>query len=107
MRRLEILALPLAALSAAPARAADSFRLHAGPVSVRGYAMTLDVATFKRTASLDVTFTRKTADTTQSHDYAFIRHVRLTAPRGLRTGRLRAGAQRVRLTNDASITGSG
>jgi hypothetical protein len=90
MRRLMILALPLVALPAAPARAADSFRLHAGPVSVRGYAMTLDVATFKRTATLDVTFTRKTADATQSHDYAFIRRVRLTAPRGLRTGRLRA-----------------
>jgi hypothetical protein len=76
--------------SAAPAHAADSFRLHAGPVSIRGYAMTLDAATFKRTASLDVTFTRKGAETTQSHVYSFIRHVRLTAPRGLRSGRLRA-----------------
>jgi hypothetical protein len=75
---------------AAPARAADSYRLHAGPLSVRGYAMTLDVARFQGSATLDVTFTRKTADVTQSHDYAFTRHVRLTAPRGLRTGRLRA-----------------
>jgi hypothetical protein len=80
----------LIALSAAPARAADSFRVHAGPVSVRGYAMTLDAATFKRTASLDVTFTRNGADTTQSHAYSFIRRIRLTAPRGLRSGRLRA-----------------
>jgi hypothetical protein len=90
MRRFLILAVALAALPAAPARAADSFRLHAGPVSVRGYAMTLDAATFKRTASLDVTFTRKGADTTQSHAYSFTRRVRLTAPRGLRSGRLRA-----------------
>jgi hypothetical protein len=80
----------LAAVTAAPARAADGYRLHAGPLTVRGYAMTLDVSTFQRAASLDVTFARRTANVTQMHDYTFTRHVRLTAPRGLATGRLHA-----------------
>ena len=75
----------------APARAAGSYRLHAGPVAVRGYAMTIDASTFQRHASLDVVFARRTADTAQTHTYSFTRGVRLTAPRGLRSGRLRAG----------------
>ena len=90
MRRTVILALALSAAFAAPARAADSYRLHAGPLAVHGYAMTVDVSTFENTASLDVTFRRTGGGVRQTHAYSFLKRVRLTAPRNLRTGRVRA-----------------
>jgi hypothetical protein len=81
--------LATAAVPAAPARA-EVHRLHAGPLAVHGYAMTLDAQAFGRTASLDVTFTKRAGTVRQTHEYTFGRHVRLTAPRNLATGRLRA-----------------
>ena len=81
----------LALTAAAPATArADAHRLHAGPLAVHGYAMTLDVQTFEKVGSLDVTFTKRAHGVKQTHTYTFGRHVKLTAPRNLRTGRLRA-----------------
>jgi hypothetical protein len=90
MKRTLAAALAVAAAApAAPARA-ETHRLHAGPLAVHGYAMTLDVQASGRVASLDVTFRRRAGGVRQSHTYTFLRHVRLTAPRDLRTGRLRA-----------------
>jgi hypothetical protein len=90
MKRTLVAALAAAAvLPAAPARA-EVHRLHAGPLAVHGYAMTLDVQTFGRAGSLDVTFTKRGGGVKQTHTYTFGRHVRLTARRDLRTGRLRA-----------------
>jgi hypothetical protein len=89
MKRTLVFALAIAA--AAPATAhAQGRRLHAGPLAVHGYAMTLDVQTFGRTGSLDVTLTKRGGGVKQTHTYTFGRHVRLTTPRNLRTGRLRA-----------------
>jgi hypothetical protein len=90
MTRTLVAALAAAAvLPATPARA-QTHRLHAGPLAVHGYAMTLDVQAFGRVASLDVKLTKRGGGVTQTHTYTFGRHVRLTAPRDLRTGRLRA-----------------
>lgn len=89
MKRILVAALALTAAAPATARA-DAHRLHAGPLAVHGYAMTLDVQTFGRVGSLDVTFRRRAGGVAQTHTYTFGRHVRLTAPRDLRTGRLRA-----------------
>jgi hypothetical protein len=70
--------------AAAPAQAASQYSLHAGPLNVRGYAMTVDASH----DSVDVTFTRAAPGTRQTHAYTF-EHVRLTAPTNLRGGRLK------------------
>lgn len=89
MKRTLVAALAVAAAFPTAARA-EVHRLHAGPLAVHGYAMTLDVQTSGRAASLDVTFTERAGGVKQTHTYTFGRHVRLTGPRNLRTGRLRA-----------------
>lgn len=89
MRRSLTCAVALLLACAAPARA-ESRRLHAGPLAVHGYAMTLDAQTFGKVASLDVRFTKADGGVKQTHTYTFGRHVRLTAPKDLRSGRLTA-----------------
>jgi hypothetical protein len=90
MRRALAAAVAVAAAAHAAPALADAHRMHAGPVAVHGYAMTLAVQTFGGVASLDVTFTKRGGGVTQTHTYTFSRHVRLSAAQDLRTGRLRA-----------------
>lgn len=73
--------------AAAPAQAAtlSSYSLHAGPLPVHGYAMTVDASQ----GSLEVTFTRTAPGMSQTHQYSF-RHAQVTAPTDMRRGRLTA-----------------
>lgn len=90
MRRALAAAVVLAAAGHAAPALADAHRMHAGPVAVHGYAMTLSVQTFGGVASLDVTFTKRGGGVTQTHAYTFFRHVRLSQANDLGSGRLRA-----------------
>jgi hypothetical protein len=73
--------------SAAPAHAATGtpYSLHAGPLPVHGYAMTVDASL----GILTITFTRTAPGTSQSHVYSFS-HVQVTGRRDIRRGRLTA-----------------
>jgi hypothetical protein len=86
MKRAAIAAFAVLA-TAAPAHAAtlSPYSLHAGPLPVHGYAMTIDAGL----GVLDVTFTRKVPGMEQTHQYTW-NHVQVTAPRDMRRGRLRA-----------------
>jgi hypothetical protein len=87
MRRIALAAVAVLLASAAPAHAAllSPYSLHAGPLPVHGYAMTIDASL----GILNITFTRTVPGTSQSHVYSF-NHVQVSGTRDMRRGRLRA-----------------
>ena len=92
MRGLRLLGgVALLFLTAPAATAgAQTTELHAGPLAVQGYRMTIDAMRFEGELSMDVTFRRTAGGARQEHVYHFDRGLSLQARRDLRRGRLRA-----------------